>query len=383
MSQHTRFLDAIIDEPEEDGHRLVYADYLEEQGDPRGEFVRLQCERKHLTPLTKEHDACVQRESELLARHEGQWDSELATSFGKKLTYDRGFVNHVEMRATQFLKVGQDLLRRTPLETIRLTFLKGQVQKLEGEGLLERLRGIDLRSVRYPAEEFERLIQALPLLTRLHAKQSCHPVNEHYAKVLLDGPAGKNLQHLEFTSIETGFYRFLGSRGGLPNLKSFRLGNAVMGGPRPKYFKDMDWRSLEHLQVDGTIRVADMQELAHMAPLKHIEFRYGSIPERGLRAMLEAGCFAQAEKIVFYGSQISEKALTALFRSDLNRCRYLNVRTTDFLSDGLCKTIAEAERLGSLEMFVGLFSSKQQQQYLKEIPCKSMNSAYENFVDPF
>ncbi len=38
------FLDAIADEPDEDGPRLVYADWLMEQGDPRGELIRIQCE---------------------------------------------------------------------------------------------------------------------------------------------------------------------------------------------------------------------------------------------------------------------------------------------------------------------------------------------------
>src|SRR4051794_3242117 len=35
------FLDSILADPLEDIHRLVYADWLEEHGDPRGEFVRL------------------------------------------------------------------------------------------------------------------------------------------------------------------------------------------------------------------------------------------------------------------------------------------------------------------------------------------------------
>jgi uncharacterized protein (TIGR02996 family) len=30
--------------PDNDAPRLVYADWLDEQGDPRGEFIRVQCE---------------------------------------------------------------------------------------------------------------------------------------------------------------------------------------------------------------------------------------------------------------------------------------------------------------------------------------------------
>src|SRR5262249_36968134 len=37
---HRAFLDAILEAPEDDAVRLIYADWLEEQGDPRGEFIR-------------------------------------------------------------------------------------------------------------------------------------------------------------------------------------------------------------------------------------------------------------------------------------------------------------------------------------------------------
>jgi len=37
------FIRTIIDDPDDNSVRLVYADWLEEHGDPRGEFLRLQC----------------------------------------------------------------------------------------------------------------------------------------------------------------------------------------------------------------------------------------------------------------------------------------------------------------------------------------------------
>ena len=38
------FLQQVVENPDDDAARLVYADYLEEQGDPRCELIRLQCE---------------------------------------------------------------------------------------------------------------------------------------------------------------------------------------------------------------------------------------------------------------------------------------------------------------------------------------------------
>src|SRR5205809_801969 len=42
------FLDAIRERPDDEAVRLVYADWLEERGDPLGEYIRSQCRRKEL-----------------------------------------------------------------------------------------------------------------------------------------------------------------------------------------------------------------------------------------------------------------------------------------------------------------------------------------------
>ncbi len=52
MNDHDALLAAIITNPNEDTPRLVYADYLQEQGfDERAEFIRVQCEIASLPDL--------------------------------------------------------------------------------------------------------------------------------------------------------------------------------------------------------------------------------------------------------------------------------------------------------------------------------------------
>lgn len=47
---NTGFIRAICKNPTDDAPRLLYADWLEERGDPRGEFIRVQCEIAQLPP---------------------------------------------------------------------------------------------------------------------------------------------------------------------------------------------------------------------------------------------------------------------------------------------------------------------------------------------
>src|SRR5262245_131011 len=69
--------DALADNPDDLASHAAYADYLSEQGDPRGEFVRVQLalEDESLSPAQR--DALRRRERELLDAHERGWLGEL------------------------------------------------------------------------------------------------------------------------------------------------------------------------------------------------------------------------------------------------------------------------------------------------------------------
>jgi uncharacterized protein (TIGR02996 family) len=69
MDEDAGFLQAMIAAPEDDALRLVYADWLEERGDPRGEYLRCQCARAGLQPADPKHTGLLQREAELRRRY--------------------------------------------------------------------------------------------------------------------------------------------------------------------------------------------------------------------------------------------------------------------------------------------------------------------------
>jgi uncharacterized protein (TIGR02996 family) len=70
------FLHDAKEKPDEDAPRLVLADYLEDQGDPRrGEFIRLQCRLAAGAPPVAEaqRKEIEGRCERLLDRHGGCW----------------------------------------------------------------------------------------------------------------------------------------------------------------------------------------------------------------------------------------------------------------------------------------------------------------------
>jgi uncharacterized protein (TIGR02996 family) len=69
VTDEAAFLRAIANAPEDDAPRLIYADWLEERGDPRAEYVRLELELHHID----ERDSVRRLELEL--RHIDDRDS--------------------------------------------------------------------------------------------------------------------------------------------------------------------------------------------------------------------------------------------------------------------------------------------------------------------
>jgi len=82
------FLDAISSDPDSDGPRLVYADFLSENGDPdsltRAEFIRVQCALEVMKPVDASK-LLQQREAELLASNWRLWLRPLCQSLGEPL----------------------------------------------------------------------------------------------------------------------------------------------------------------------------------------------------------------------------------------------------------------------------------------------------------
>ena len=138
MSEQQGFLDAIRAEPDDDGHRLVFADWLDESGKPLwAELIRAQCALSRLLVVEEESfrwaDAFdVQRlrpelRAELLAPFTPlieELDDEAELWRAVTLWARRGLVEAVEVRggltAREFAQHAPAIFRDVPVRHLRL-----------------------------------------------------------------------------------------------------------------------------------------------------------------------------------------------------------------------------------------------------------------------
>src|SRR5262245_30593081 len=71
---------ALVENPEDLATHMAYADYLMDQGDPRGEFIQVQLALEDPNRPEAERQQLQHREKELLDQHVREWLGDLAES---------------------------------------------------------------------------------------------------------------------------------------------------------------------------------------------------------------------------------------------------------------------------------------------------------------
>jgi uncharacterized protein (TIGR02996 family) len=118
MAIEDAFLHDILTHPDDDAPRLIYADWLEEHNNPRGEFIRAQCALAQLAAEDPRRWPLEQRERELLASHESEWLPRW--NLTGEWRFRRGFIEEITLTPEEYLAYENQLFKRAPIRHLRL-----------------------------------------------------------------------------------------------------------------------------------------------------------------------------------------------------------------------------------------------------------------------
>ncbi len=128
------FLRMIVANPADDVARLVYADWLDEQGEPRAEFIRIQIALASGDLQTTERTQLTERATALYWKHHRYWngqvyrqwiDTPLAANLARKgglrgWRYRRGFPEVLDVSAEFFASHAELFLAAAPFQEVIL-----------------------------------------------------------------------------------------------------------------------------------------------------------------------------------------------------------------------------------------------------------------------
>jgi uncharacterized protein (TIGR02996 family) len=289
MDHGEAFYQDILEHPDDRAPRLIYADWLEERGDPRGEFIRLHCAATDLAPGDPARAPLAKRLRELLALHEVTWTDELVGPLRELLGTDQfeydfrsGFVEALTLPARLFLTHAQALFDLVPLRRLRLLEAGPSLRELARSPVLGRLSGLDL--------------------------------------------AGGGL--LESSRRVSDGFRRLAASPHLAGLRRLGLYNASLG--------------LEHLE--------QLLDSPHLGRLEALLLGGNSLGDAGAEALADSPLAAGLNTLDLSGTGLTDGGLRALVRVGLRRLSRLNVSGNLGVSNTSLQALAESPHSQSLTL---------------------------------
>lgn len=142
-SDEERLLDAVRNAPDDDGPRLVAADWYDDRNDPRGRFIRVQLALARLSPYDARRVRFEREERELLGLYGKLWMSTLAAK-ATGIVFRRGFIDELNMTARQFLASAEDVFHFAPIRQFHLLDAGQNLPAVLASPHLARLAGLSI-----------------------------------------------------------------------------------------------------------------------------------------------------------------------------------------------------------------------------------------------
>jgi uncharacterized protein (TIGR02996 family) len=346
MTDEQALFQTILEHPDDDAPRLVYADWLEEHGDAeRAEFIRVQIEAAHWEHGDPKRTKLEVRAAQLLRAHRDDW----RPPFKIRYQFARGFVDWVSLYPDEYHRHADELFRLYPITRLKLKRMAtvedgravtqshylNRLRELDLSGCgvgdavvltailcgpyLRRLRKLNLRDDHLGADAMLAVISAsLPDLTALDL--SANPIGDAGVQSIVGSPVSRNLTSLKL---------------GSDNL--FPYVNCMHAAGAQAIARSYDMDSLQELELSdhfigdgGLAALADSPNLSKLIHLGIARNDIGAIGDSGIEALVRSPHLAQLRTLDFRGNQLGTVGVRALLdwerlprmkRVDLGACR--------------------------------------------------------------
>jgi uncharacterized protein (TIGR02996 family) len=202
MTQETDLLRAIWEDPEDDAVRLVYADWLEENGRAeRGELIRLQIELAHGKLSRQRREKLAAREKALLDAHAEEWLGPRPEC--ARCRFERGmpgvFLTTREFFSKSFQREGAEWLRRAGVQQIALNGSSSRLQDITGSSLLDGVHTLGWQSLAAKDDGFAALARGSGLANLHTLRLAQSHARGLRVQALVNSPHLGRLKHLGLT----------------------------------------------------------------------------------------------------------------------------------------------------------------------------------------
>ncbi|MFM8274875.1 MAG: TIGR02996 domain-containing protein [Gemmata sp.] len=197
------FLQRIRAYPDDDAQRLIFADWLDEVGDPRGRFIRVQLALAQLPESDTAADKLRIEERYLLAAHRKAWEAPLR-GLVSGAVFRRGFVDEVKVAARPFLRHAHEIFDAAPVRHVHMLDVGECLPAVMLCPYLSRLASLTVYA-QHAGEPLARAVARSPHLANLRALHlGRNRLGDDAAQELAASPHLANLEELDLSENKIG-----------------------------------------------------------------------------------------------------------------------------------------------------------------------------------
>jgi uncharacterized protein (TIGR02996 family) len=325
MPTDSDFLRLILADPDADGPRLVYADWLAEQGQSaRAEFIRVQCAFAALPAHDPQAAGLQNRADVLLEQHRIAWSAPLA-GLATRWDWHRGFPEVVRMEAKVFLARGDELFASVPARHVELLDVAAHLPRIVRCPLLERLAALTVAGTSAGNAVVKALVRSpyVGRLTALHLPRN--GLTDVAALALAAAPQFERLTTLDLTENEIG-----------------PAGAHTLAAAAPLTGLTTLWLRSNPLGSDGVAALLNSTRLANLSALDLAQTRCTAAALKAVPILS-----ARLTALNLAGNDLGDAGVQHLCRWPLTALRDLNLSRTGLGDEG-------AAALAAAPQFAGL-----------------------------
>ncbi len=264
-AEETALIEGILQNRDDETGYLVYADYLTEQGDSQGDYIRLCVEIDKMAPDHPDYEARNRQRGSLVSTHAEEWYAPLGAlglrpkMFGRFvplwLSLRHGVIEQVTIDRPGILPGAAARLFAAAPFLRKLEFAKGHLNPagLAKVKQLSQIEELDLSSAEITAADLTALLRSKHLTNLKTLNVASNAIGDAGAAALASWPGLARLESLDVSScdLQTEGVRVLATSPRIANLTRLRAGRNQGGEAHSLLLTTPYLKRLQELELRG------------------------------------------------------------------------------------------------------------------------------------
>lgn len=333
--EQSRLLQDVLDHPDSDQARLVYADWLMERKDPRGEFISLSIQLESATG--EKQETIGARKQALEDEHGSRWLAEIGwpeKSLGVP-EFEKGFIRKMGVLAQVLVPIMGSVFAREPVRELEIRSVKpaSLLDDILANPKLQRIEVIDFwGSNSFSATQARKIASSPNLCGLQRLSLFATALGPKGVKAFLDSLALPRLQHLHLgdNGLAVEGAKVLAAAKRLPAILDLSKNNlgaegarVLAGSPALSGVQALVLNG-NHIGDDGLRAFAGSP---HAASLREIRLKYCDIGPKGVEALASSTTLPNLTAVDLVGNPIGPAGSIAL--ASMKRLKMLGVDEED------------------------------------------------------